>query len=69
MWPGGPAPDTVYVDDDYCPTCPNDGHTWGFDAFDNIDDALNAVANSTVNVNPGTYPPFSLDQTVTMNGA
>ena len=28
-----PKPDSVWVDDDYCDSCPNDGHTWGYDAF------------------------------------
>jgi len=31
----------IYVDDDYCDTCLNDGLTWGVDAFDDIQAALN----------------------------
>ncbi|MGD9116922.1 MAG: right-handed parallel beta-helix repeat-containing protein [Dehalococcoidia bacterium] len=46
----------VWVDDDYCDVCANDGHTWGLDAFDNIQDGVNAVGvTGTVNVHPGTY--------------
>jgi len=46
----------VWVDDDYCDGCPNDGHTWGTDAFATIQDGVDAVAVSgTVNVANGTY--------------
>ncbi|MCP4361103.1 MAG: tandem-95 repeat protein, partial [Chloroflexi bacterium] len=33
-----------YADDDYCDLCANDGLTWGVDAFDVIQDALDAAA-------------------------
>ena len=33
----------VWVSENYCPTCGNDGHTWGYDAFDNMTDALAAI--------------------------
>lgn len=46
--------DTVYVDDNYCPTCYNDGHQWRYDAFDNIQDGINA-ASLTVLVYYGEY--------------
>ncbi len=54
----------LYVDDDYCETCANDGLSWQVDAFDSIQDALNkADANIhdmkglryTVGVAAGTY--------------
>jgi len=54
----------LYVDDDYCGTCTNDGLSWQVDAFDAIQDALDkAEANIheakglhyTVGVAPGTY--------------
>lgn len=61
---------SYYVDDDYCSICPNDGLTWQVDAFDNIQDALDAAAQAlpevcpeascvkpvlSVGVGPGTY--------------
>ncbi|MEZ4592420.1 MAG: Ig-like domain-containing protein [Chloroflexota bacterium] len=42
-----------YVDDSYCAICTNDGLTWQVDAFDNIQDALNAAENALANLNPG----------------
>ena len=51
---GGPLTE-VWVDDDYCATCTNDGHTWGVDAFATIQGGINGVTGSTVNVGPGTY--------------
>lgn len=46
----------VWVDDDYCDGCANDGHTWDYDAFDNIQAGVNAVADGgIVNVAEGTY--------------
>ncbi len=51
------APSVVYVDDDY--TSDPDGaggHTWGYDAFANIQDGLDIIAEGgTVNVTAGTY--------------
>jgi hypothetical protein len=50
------APSEVWVDDDYCNGCPNDGHTWGYDAFDEIQDGIDAVASpGTVHVAAGDY--------------
>ena len=55
---------TVYADDDYCETCLNDGLMWEIDAFNIIQDALDAAAENledlediqfTVGVGPGTY--------------
>jgi uncharacterized repeat protein (TIGR01451 family) len=55
-----------YADDDYCETCSNDGLTWQVDAFDLIQDALNAAGDyvqtleranvSTLNVSVGVGP-------------
>ncbi len=45
----------VWVDDDYCDTCENEGHVWGYTAFDNIQDGIDGVSGSTVNVANGTY--------------
>ncbi|MFN8475368.1 MAG: hypothetical protein U0822_24505 [Anaerolineae bacterium] len=52
-----------YVDDDYCSTCANDGHTWGTNAFSTIQSALDAATvgtsatspGDTIIVGPGTY--------------
>ncbi|MCB9445852.1 MAG: tandem-95 repeat protein, partial [Ardenticatenaceae bacterium] len=41
-----------YVDDSYCDICINDGLTWQVDAFDTIQDALNAANNALLNLNP-----------------
>ncbi|MCP5091570.1 MAG: hypothetical protein GY949_11670, partial [Gammaproteobacteria bacterium] len=52
---------TVYVDDDYCSSCANDGYTWNIDAFDNIQSALDAGGmGDTVVINPGQYAPFTV---------
>jgi predicted outer membrane repeat protein len=49
-------PDEVWVDNDYCDVCGNDGHTWGYDAFDVIQDGIDAVTSpGTVHVAAGTY--------------
>jgi len=49
-------PSELWVDGDYCDGCPNDGHTWGYDAFDKIQDGIDAVASpGTVHVAAGTY--------------
>jgi len=51
-----PLPDEVWVDDDYCDICPNDGHTWNYDAYDNIRKGIYAITISgTINVAAGTY--------------
>ncbi len=31
-----PPPSEIWIDDDYTPIDPNDGHTWGYDAFNKI---------------------------------
>lgn len=45
----------AWVDDDYFDVGDNDGHTWGFDAFNKIQDGIDAVSGSTVHVADGTY--------------
>ena len=70
-----PPPETVWVDDDYCDGCANGGHTWGYDAFDSIQDGIDAVAGSTVHVAVGTYDstveafPILIDKPLTLLGA
>ena len=50
------GPTQVWVDDDYCPSCANDGHAWGKTSFASISAALEAVAaGGTVHVLPGHY--------------
>lgn len=59
----------VWVDNDYCEGCGNDGHTWGYDAFDKINDGVAAVASGgTVHVYPGTYaePPTVINKSLTL---
>lgn len=49
-------PARVYVDDDYTAGAANDGFLFGYNAFDNIEDAAAAVAeNGIVRVYDGTY--------------
>lgn len=51
----------VWVDDDYYDGGYNDGHTWGYDAFDNIQDGINNVSdNGIVHVYNGTYDVFRI---------
>jgi len=67
-------PEEVWVDDDYCEGCANDGHTWGSDAFDVIQDGIDAVAESgTVHVAAGQYElketfPIVIDKTIDLLG-
>jgi len=52
-------PSEVWVDDDYCNSCLNDGHTWDYDAFDKIQDGIDAVTSpGTVRVATGNYTPI-----------
>ncbi|MGD8626801.1 MAG: proprotein convertase P-domain-containing protein, partial [Anaerolineae bacterium] len=37
-----------YVDDDYCADCLNDGLTWGVDAYDNIQQALDEAGDEQI---------------------
>jgi hypothetical protein len=46
----------IWVDDDYTEYGFNDGHTWGYDAFDNIQDGIDAEILATlVRVAAGIY--------------
>jgi hypothetical protein len=46
----------TYVDDNYTSGGYNDGHTWGVDAFNKIQDAINSVlSEGIIYVAPGTY--------------
>jgi hypothetical protein len=54
--PGIPLRFLTYVDDDYCASCPNDGLSWGANAFADIQSALNAANFLTqIVVKPGLY--------------
>jgi nitrous oxidase accessory protein NosD len=60
LWPTLPVraqgPLYVWVDDDFCGLCSNDGYRWGVDAFATISAGLTAVApGGTVYVRPGRY--------------
>jgi len=64
-------PSTVWVDDDYTPGGANDGHAWGYDAFNIIQDGINAVATGgTVNVAAGTYVEnITLNKELALDGS
>jgi len=66
-----PGPAEVWVDDDYCSFCPNDGHLWNYDAFDNIQDGVSEViAAGTVYVAPGMYmESVTVNKPVSVMGA
>ena len=65
------VPSEVWVDDDYCSTCPNDGHIWGQDAFASIQDGIDVLWNGgTVNVTAGLYAEnIVLSRSITLLGA
>jgi C1A family cysteine protease len=50
-----PVPSEVWVDDGYTDGGANDGHTWGYNAFDKIQDGINGVSGSIVHVAAGIY--------------
>ncbi|MBC7261580.1 MAG: right-handed parallel beta-helix repeat-containing protein, partial [Chloroflexi bacterium] len=62
------APMEVWVDDDYYDWGTNDGKLWGVNAFNRIQDGLEAVAsNGTVWVKPGTYVgPITITNGITL---
>lgn len=64
-------PSEVWVNADYCEGCPNDGHTWGYDAFSKIQDGIDAVGSpGTVYVTAGTYyESITLKDRVVVQGA
>ena len=50
-----------YVDDDFCSSCANDGHTFFTNAASSIADALILAApNTKIVVKPGVYQPFTV---------
>jgi len=60
----------VWIDDDYTEgSC--GGHNWNYDAFDTIQEGINAVSGSTVNVAAGTYAGEIViaKDGITLNGA
>ncbi len=61
----------VWVDDNYSVGGNNDGHQWGYDAFDNIQAAIDAVSSGyTVNVAAGTYTEqVNIEKSMTITGA
>jgi uncharacterized repeat protein (TIGR02543 family) len=74
-----PRPAEVWVDDDYTDSAPNDGHEWGYDAYDNIDKAIDVVASGgTIHIASGDYDfrddgvtpqrYILIDKTVTIEG-
>lgn len=57
-----PIASEVWVDDDYYNGGYNDGHTWGVDAFDNIQDGIDTVIDTgTVYVKEGIYEVFTIE--------
>lgn len=64
-------PSEVWVDDNYCNVCFNDGHTWDYDAFNKIQNGIDAVASpGTVNVAEGYFKgKVVLKQQVSLLGA
>jgi uncharacterized repeat protein (TIGR01451 family) len=57
----------VWVDDDYTQYS-HDSRTWGVNAFNNLQEALEAVGNrGTINVKPGTYiGPITITKSITL---
>jgi hypothetical protein len=52
----------IWVDDDYYDGGYNDGHTWGYDAFDNIQDGIDNISDDgIVHVYDGTYDVFKIE--------
>ncbi len=65
-----PPPTEVWVDDDYFDGGTNDGHLWEYDAFATIQDGIDAVTGSTVNVAAGIYHEnLVVNKKLTLQGA
>lgn len=65
----GGVPDALWVDDDYCETCENEGHIWGYDAFNNIPAAVDAAHNGTnIIVKEGTYEGSLITKSIEIRG-
>jgi parallel beta-helix repeat protein len=55
-------PSEVWVDQNFCETCLNGGHSWGYDAFSNIQDGIDVLWNGgNVHVASGTYLESSFE--------
>ena len=65
------VPSVVYVNTGYTSGGTNDGHLWGYDAFNTVQTGINAVAaGGTVNVAAGTYPEVVVvNKPLTLSGA
>jgi len=66
------SPEEVWVDDDYYDGGANDGHTWKYDAFDVVQEAINFVADGgIVHILTGTFAEqIRIDKKdVTIDGA
>ena len=63
-------PSVVYVDDDYTAGGVNEGHTWGYDAFDTIKDAIPVVkSGGQIKVNKGEYvSPLYIEKPLSLVG-
>jgi len=58
----------VWVDDDYYDGGNNDGHTWGFDAFDDIQEAIGYVEDfAIIHVKEGIYDVFTIEDRVSLD--
>jgi hypothetical protein len=63
-------PTDVYVDDDYVKGA-SGGHSWGYNAFNNIQDGIDMVTlagGGTVWVNPGSYSNITMKQGIMVVG-
>jgi len=57
----------VWIDDDYYDGGDNDGHTWGYDAFDNIQEGIDHVENfAIIHVKEGIYDVFTIEDRVSL---
>lgn len=57
----------VWVDDDYYDGGYNDGHTWGVDAFDDIQDGIDHVEDfSIIHVKEGIYQVFTIEDRLSL---
>lgn len=57
------GPPEVWIDDDYYDGGYNDGHSWGYDAFNDIQDGIDNVSDDgTVHVHDGNYNVFTIEE-------